>query len=164
MDPNLVRGKKNKKGKCEEADYEEADEEADDCLPPALAPIESPDMMGHRNLLKYRADILKYQGMCLQYQASLLEKEAIQYPGPSGNHRGFPYQTPGRPFDEEYKFLSREDQLEQEEVGGRPTGVEGEDVPLDLTMKTRHTQSEHMPRIFFSRFTNLKPWVSVSKK
>ena len=156
MDPNLVRGKKSKKGKCEETEYEENEEENDDCLPPPLAPVESRDVVGHRNLLKYRADILKYQGMCLQYQASLLEKEAIQYPAPSGNQRGFSYQATARPFDEEYKFLSREDQLEQEEVGGRPTGVEGEDVPLDLTMKTRHTQSEHMPRIFFSRFTNLK--------
>ena len=156
MDPNLVRGKKSKKEKCEEDYYEEADEEADDCLPPALAPIESQDMLGHRNLLKYRADILKYQGMCLQYQASLLEKEAIHYPAPapSGNHHGFSYQTTGGPFDEEYE-LSREDQID-----GRPTGEEGEDVPLDLTMRTmrtRHTQSEHMPRIFFSRFTNLKP-------
>ena len=157
MDPNLVRGKKSKKEKLEEADYEEVDEENDDCLPPPLAPVESQDLLGHRNLLKYRADILKYQGMCLQYQASLLEKEAIQYPAPSGNHGGFPYQTNARPFDEEYKFLSREDQIgEQEEVGGRSTEDEGEDVPLDLTMKTRHTQSEHMPRIFFSRFTNFK--------
>ena len=156
MDPNLVRGKKSKKGKYE--DYEEADEENEDCLPPPLAPVE---MLGHRNLLKYRADILKYQGMCLQYQASLLEKEAIQYPAPpSGSPHGFPYQTPARPYDQEYKYISRENPIEQEEVGGRTTGEEreeGEDGPLDLTMKTRHTQSEHMPRIFFSRFTNIKP-------
>ena len=151
MDPNLVRGKKSKKEKCEEADYEEADEENDECSPPPLAPVESQDMLGHRNLLKYRAEILKYQGMCLQYQASLLEKEAIQYRAPSANHHGFPYQTTARPLEQEYKFLSREDQIKQEEVGG-----EGEDVPLDLTMKTRHTQSEHMPRIFFSRLSNIK--------
>ena len=160
MDPNLVRGKKSKKGKCEETEYEENEEENDDCLPPPLAPVESRDVVGHRNLLKYRADILKYQGMCLQYQASLLEKEAIQYPAPSGNHHGFPYRTTDRPFDEEYTFLSRPDEIEQEEVGGRSTGeegLEGEEMPLDLTMKTRHTQSEHMPRIFFSRFTNFKP-------
>ena len=157
MDPNLVRGNKSKKERFEEADYEEVDEENDQCLPPPLAPNESQNMLGHRNLLKYRADILKYQGMCLQYQASLLEKEAIQYPAPSGSQFGFPYQTNARPFDAEYKFFSREDEIEQEEVAGRPTGAEGEDVPLDLTMKTRHTQSEHMPRIFFSRFTNLKP-------
>ena len=155
MDPNLVRGKKSKKEKCEEADYEEADEENDECLPPPLAPAESQDMLGHRNLLKYRAEILKYQGMCLQYQASLLEKEAIQFPAPSANHHGFPYQTTARPLDQEYKFLSREDQIKQEAVGGEEG--EGEDVPLDLTMKTRHTQSEHMPRIFFSRLTNIKP-------
>lgn len=157
MDPNLVRGKKSKKEKFEDADYEEVDEENDHCLPPPLTPVESQDMLGHRNLLKYRADILKYQGMCLQYQASLLEKEAIQYPAPSGNHQGFSYQPNARPFDEEYKFISRENQIEQEEEAGRTTGTEGEDVPLDLTMKTRHTQSEHMPRIFFSRFTNFKP-------
>ena len=158
MDPNLVRGKKSKKEKYEEGDYEEADEENDECLPPPpLAPVESQDMLGQRNLLKYRAEILKYQGMCLQYQASLLEKEAIQFPAPSGNHRGFPYQTTAGPFDEEYKFLSREGEMEPEEDGGRSAGVEGEEVPLDLTMKTRHTQSEQMPRIFFSRLSNIKP-------
>lgn len=159
MDPNLVRGKKSKKEKCEEADYDEAEEENDECLPPPLTPVESQDMLGHRNLLKYRAEILKYQGMCLQYQASLLEKEAIQYPAPSSSHHVFPYQTTTRPFDEEYKYLPREDEIGQEEVprGGRSRGEEGEDVPLDLTVKTRHTQSEHMPRIFFSRLSNIKP-------
>ena len=151
MDPNLVRGKKSKKEKCEEADYDEAEEENDECLPPPLASAPS--------LLKYRAEILKYQGMCLQYQASLLEKEAIQYPAPSSSHHVFPYQTTSRPFDEEYKYLPREDEIGQEEVprGGQSRGEEGEDVPLDLTVKTRHTQSEHMPRIFFSRLSNIKP-------
>ena len=61
MDPNLVRGKKSKKEKCEEADYDEAEEENDECLPPPLTPVESQDVLGHRNLLKYRAEILKYQ-------------------------------------------------------------------------------------------------------
>ena len=85
MDPNLVRGKKPKGEKYEFED--EAEEENEE-----LIPADTQDTIGHRNLLKYRAEILKYQGMCLQYQASLLEKKATQLssPGPLRSYQTSP--------------------------------------------------------------------------
>lgn len=147
MDPNLVRGKKSNRVKMELEDYEGEDEN-EEMLPP-LTPVETQNTIEHRNLLKYRADILKYQGMCLQYQASLLEKEATKFSPPPGDlhmkpHQGFP--------------LERYDTKVGTILGTERPGDQTE-APLDLTLKTSslgarlHTQSEHMPRIFFSKFS-----------
>ena len=146
MDPNLVRGKKAK-GEKYESELDDAEEENED-----LIPVETQDTLSQRNLLKYRAEILKYQGMCLQYQASLLEKKATQLSSPSTSG---PYQTiPGLSSDQRHQAVYNE-----REEYAMYRGTEDMEGPLDLTVKSPaagphlHTQSEHMPRIFFSRLS-----------
>merc|ERR1711937_1010397 len=131
---------------------EEAQYEHDQLLPPPLAPVETKIIIEHRNLLKYRAEILKYQGMCLQYQASLLEKKATQLSSPSTSG---PYQTiPGLSSDQRHQAVYNE-----REEYAMYRGTEDMEGPLDLTVKSPaagphlHTQSERMPRIFFSRLS-----------
>merc|ERR1711953_639969 len=150
MDPNLVRGKKSKGDKYEsEYDEEENDE---------LLKVESQDTIEHKNLLKYRAEILKYQGMCLQYQASLLEKEATQLSSASGLQ--FKHQET---YEYEASPTRRDQRRSEDMVRDRKPflsgGCEDSEAPLDLPTKYPpapahlHTQSEHMPRIFFSKFS-----------
>ena len=124
--------------------------------------FETQDTLSQRNLLKYRAEILKYQGMCLQYQASLLEKKATQLSSPSTSG---PYQTiPGLSSDQRHQAVYNE-----REEYAMYRGTEDMEGPLDLTVKSPaagphlHTQSEHMPRIFFSRLSasNVKFWLWV---
>lgn len=168
MDPNLVRGKKFKKEKFEIED-EDGEYENDEMMPPPLAPVETKVIIEHRNLLKYRADILKYQGMCLQYQASLLEREASQFSSPPGDfqiqhHQGFPlelYDTKGDQVRQNM-FDKRERSEEVESKFCVYPGETAREGPLDLTIRATptprlHTQSEHMPRIFFSKISNTKP-------
>lgn len=159
MDPNLVRGKKPKGEKYEFED--EAEEENEE-----LIPVDTQDTIGHRNLLKYRAEILKYQGMCLQYQASLLEKKATQLssPGPLRSYQTSPRLSTDQ--RDQAVFERREQFALEDSKSFAYPGAEDIEAPLDLTMKSPaagphlHTQSAHMPRIFFSRLSasNLKFW------
>ena len=173
MDPKLVRGKKYKRAsddnniKNESFESMDTDEERED-----------KDLMNYHvsaiqhtteqeRILKSRAELLKYQGLMLHYQASLLEEEAQRRTGYTStiyssqtviDEENY-YTTPPPAYQRSYDYL---DQLKDrspcyEDDSTSKQCEDQDDAPLDLSLKKdvssgalHHTQSVHMPRIFFS--------------
>jgi len=161
MDPNLVRGKKCKKEEDLNSDdmlekfekEEEAiDEDYNESNLSKVTPSPDPE-----ELLKYRAGLLQYQGSWLQFQASILEQRArqaraeVNYVPTICHSNSSSFRTP----DTSYSHYPSSYNLDHDNL--MEDHFEEEEAPLDLTIKRdpslRHTQSQAMPRIFFSLAT-----------
>ena len=172
MDPNLVRGKKCKKEDEPKSDkmFETFDPEEEEAMEDDQKYENPTNSQEPEEILKYRAGVLNYQGSWLHYQASILEERAqkaraeasyvptICYSNPYPN-QSYHYRQYQRSH-EQLNHLTYQKELENDHSSAN---IEEEsnhsyedETPLDLTVKkdhlqvTHHTQSQHMPRIFFS--------------
>ena len=173
MDPNLVRGKKCKREEDEQVMKSDkiSDHEDEEAMEDEKIESKSPHTSDPEGLLKYRAGLLNYQGNWLHYQASIMEERAKKARAEAAyvpticysiKHSSYPQNSPDpysqSPGSNEHSPYHESYGIDQPFYREESNHSYEEEAPLDLSLKkdvvaplaSHHTQSQQMPRIFFS--------------